>query len=327
MNLTVLGTGAWGTALGVSLSRKHPVVLWGRDPALVETCHRSRVNARYLPDVALPADLELSADLRSSVAAAELVVVATPVSALRTLLEQLQQTRPGVPLVWACKGFEHGTGFMPHEVVQQSYPGAKCGALTGPSFAQEVARGLPAAVTLASTDRAFAEETSRQLHQANLRIYYSDDLPGAEVAGAVKNVMAIATGVCEGLGLGLNARAALVTRGLAEMTRLGIAVGGRQETFMGLAGAGDLILTCTGDLSRNRRVGLELARGSSLAETLERLGHVAEGVSSAREVARLAQRYAVEMPITAAVCAILFDGKSPQDVARHLLARDPKMEA
>jgi glycerol-3-phosphate dehydrogenase (NAD(P)+) len=231
------------------------------------------------------------------------------------------------PLVWVCKGFEESTGKLPHQVVAEVLGhDAPAAALSGPSFADEVARGLPAAVTLAARDAAFARDLARELHQRRLRLYFTDDLTGVEVGGAVKNVMAIATGISDGLGLGLNARAALITRGLAEVTRLGVALGGRQETFMGLAGAGDLILTCTGDLSRNRRVGLALGRGERLDAILAGLGHVAEGVHTAREVDRVAHGLGVEMPITREVCAVLFEGRAPAQAVEQLLARDPKAE-
>ena len=301
-------------------------MLWGRDARLTDQLAQARTNQRYLPGIQLPPALGITSDLGGALSKADLVLIATPVSGLRASVQVVHESRPGLPLLWACKGFEEETAFLPHQIVDQVAPGLLCGTLTGPSFAQEVARGLPAAVTLASRDTGFAQGTARELHQSTLRIYYAEDLVGAEVAGAVKNVMAIATGVCEGLGLGLNARAALITRGLAEISRLGMALGGRQDTFMGLAGAGDLILTCTGDLSRNRSVGLELARGRTLDETLAHLGHVAEGVHSAREAARLAARLGVEMPITMAVCSILFEGRRPSDAARELLARDPKIE-
>jgi glycerol-3-phosphate dehydrogenase (NAD(P)+) len=239
----------------------------------------------------------------------------------------MRDAGPVAPVVWLCKGFEAGTAQFPHEVAEAVLPpSVPRGALSGPSFAEEVARGLPAAVTLGSPDAEFAERAARELNGPRLRIYSTEDLPGVELGGAVKNVLAIAAGVSDGLGLGLSARAALMTRGLAEMTRLGVRLGGRVETFLGLSGAGDLILTCTGDLSRNRRVGLALARGETLAAILEDLGHVAEGVSSAREVLRRARGAGVEMPITEAVCRLL-DGEIRADQATELLLRrDPKAE-
>jgi glycerol-3-phosphate dehydrogenase (NAD(P)+) len=244
------------------------------------------------------------------------------VAGLREVLPRVK-----LPLVWLCKGFEEGTGLLPHQIAAHTMGAqARCGALSGPSFAAEVARGLPCALTLASKDAAFARETAAMLHGGSMRIYYSTDLVGVEVAGAVKNVMAIAAGISDGLGLGLNARAALITRGLAEMARLGAALGGAAETFFGLAGAGDLILTATGDLSRNRRVGLELAQGRALADILAHLGHVAEGVRSAKEVQRLARAKGVDMPVSDAVNAVLDGRLTPAKAVERLLARDPKQE-
>jgi len=231
------------------------------------------------------------------------------------------------PLVWLCKGFESGQAKLPHQVCAEEMPdGVPRGALSGPSFAEEVARGLPAALALASTDGSFARDAARALHGPTLRIYPSEDVVGVAAAGAVKNVMAIAAGVSDGLGLGLSARAALITRGLAEMMRLGVALGGRSATFMGLAGVGDLLLTCTGDLSRNRRVGLALARGTALAEVLAGLGHTAEGVHTARAVTELALALKVEMPITRAVCQVLDDSRQARGAVQELLAREQKAE-
>ncbi len=326
--LAVLGAGAWGSALAGVLAPRHRVTLWARDPAQAQAIARTRRNARYLPEIELPEALRVTADLDAALAQAELVIVATPVAGLRELLLRLAAARSTPPLVWLCKGFEQGSGLLPHQVVE-AVRGARSpgGALSGPSFALEVAQGLPCALTLASRDAAFAREAAALLHGGRMRVYYSDDVIGVEVGGAVKNVMAIAVGMCDGLGLGQNARAALVTRSLAEMTRLGVALGGRAETIMGLSGAGDLILTATGDLSRNRRVGLELARGARLDEILAALGHVAEGVRSAPEVARLGARHGVDMPVTDAVCAVLEGRLTPQGAAERLLARDPKREA
>ena len=317
----VLGAGAWGTALGAALAARHEVTLWARDAAQAEAIGRARVNARYLPEISLPDALAVSDRWPQR---PQLLVAATPVAGLREVLPRAA----GVPLVWLCKGFESGTGLLPHQVVAEVLGArAVCGALSGPSFALEVARGLPCALTLASRNVEFARAAARILHGGRLRVYHSTDLTGVEIGGAVKNVMAIAVGIADGLGLGQNARAALITRGLAEITRLGVALGGKAETFMGLAGAGDLILTATGDLSRNRRVGLALARGEALAEILARLGHVAEGVHSARETLRHAARAGVEMPITQAVNAVLQGRLTPPQAVERLLARDAKEEA
>jgi glycerol-3-phosphate dehydrogenase (NAD(P)+) len=326
MRIALLGAGAWGSALAIALSRGHEVRLWARRAEQRHDLQRARRSA-YLPEVALPAAVLIPDSLEQALDGAELVLVALPTAALREGLRALGQHAAQQPLLWACKGFEPGTIHLPHQVVAQELGEVCAGALSGPSFALEVARGLPTALALASVNRAFAHQTARALHQPLLRMYFTDDIVGVEIGGAVKNVMAIATGICDGLGLGNNARAALVTRGLAELTRLGAALGARPETAMGLTGAGDLFLTCTGDLSRNRRVGLALARGEPLDAILAGLGHVAEGVSSASGVARLARESGVDMPITAAVVSVLRGQLSAGDAVKALLARDPKAEA
>jgi glycerol-3-phosphate dehydrogenase (NAD(P)+) len=320
--VAVLGAGAWGTAIAGVLSARLEVALWARDPAQAAELSNTRYNQRYLPGIALPSAVSVAADLGEAVKGAALVLAATPVAGLREVLPRVK-----LPLVWLCKGFEEGTGLLPHEIAAQTMGGeARCGALSGPSFAAEVARGLPCALTLASKDAAFAREAAAMLHGGRMRVYYSTDLVGVEIGGAVKNVMAIAAGISDGLGLGLNARAALITRGLAEMARLGAALGGSAETFFGLAGAGDLILTATGDLSRNRRVGFELAQGRSLSDILAHLGHVAEGVRSAKEVARLAKAKGVDMPVSDAVNAVLEERVAPAKAVELVLSRDPKKE-
>jgi glycerol-3-phosphate dehydrogenase (NAD(P)+) len=326
MRIAVLGAGAWGTALAIAFSARHAVVLWARDPARVADMAQHRENLRYLPACPFPDALRLTADLEAALAAADLAILATPLAGLRPMLEQVGSVAPATPFLWVCKGLEAGSGLLPHQVVAEVMPGASCGVLTGPSFALEVARGLPTAVALAAKDAAFAEAMAQRLHGGNLRIYANDDLIGAEIGGAVKNVLAIATGICDGLGLGLNARAALITRGLVEITRFGEALGARRETFRGLAGMGDLILTCTGDLSRNRRVGLLLAEGQALSAIAGELGHVAEGVPAAREVARRAAELGVDMPITRAVTAVLDGRITPRAAVEQLMARDPKHE-
>ena len=317
--VAVLGAGAWGTAIAGVLAARLDVALWARDPAQAEAIARTRRNERYLPGIELPAALGVTADLPSAVSGARLLLAATPVAGLRELAGKIPAESP---LVWLCKGFEEGSGLLPHQLVSQK----RCGALSGPSFAAEVARGLPCALTLASRDAGFAREAAALLHGGRMRVYYSADLVGVEVGGAVKNVMAIAAGISDGLGLGLNARAALITRGLAEIARLGAALGGLPETFYGLAGAGDLILTATGDLSRNRRVGVELARGIPLRQILGDLGHVAEGVRSAREVARIARSKGVDMPVSDTVNAVLEGSLTPAAAVERLLSRDPKQE-
>ena len=335
MNITVIGAGAWGTALATSLAEGHQVTLWARDAAQIEAMRATRYNQHYLPDILLSDKLKLSSDFTASMAAAELAIIAVPTAGLRPVLQQLVQLsrrpfdklRTGFNVVWLCKGFEAKTAKLPHQVAAEVLPeGFKYGVLSGPSFAQEVARGFPTALTLASADEEFARSTAQALHHAYLRIYASSDMVGVEVGGAVKNVMAIAAGICDGMGLGLNARAALLTRGLAEITRLGLKLGARSETMSGLSGVGDLILTCTGDLSRNRRVGLKLAQGVPLAKILADLGHTAEGVYSAREVARLAAQLKIEMPITSAVCRVLDDHTAAGAAVKELLQREPKPE-
>lgn len=322
--IAVLGAGAWGTAIACALSSRGPVSLWARNSTFAQTLSVSRHNQRYLPGIVLPASVEVTADLATAASGAELLLAATPVAGLRDLLARIP---PAMPVVWLCKGFEEGSGMLPHQIAEQVLgTPARCGALSGPSFAQEVARGLPCALTLAALDEGFARDAAARLHGGRLRVYYSVDLIGVEIGGAVKNVMAIAAGIADGLELGQNARAALVTRGLAEITRLGMALGGLPDTFMGLAGAGDLILTTTGDLSRNRRVGLELAGGKALADILRGLGHVAEGVRSAKEVARLAESKGIDMPVTVAVTAVLEGRLTAGAAVERLLARDAGRE-
>ena len=327
MNISLLGAGAWGTALAIAFGDKHEVTLWSREEDVAVDLKNSRENRKFFPGHKIPDSVLVTTDFSAAVASAALLVIATPIAGLRPTLERLKALAVTTPLLWVCKGFEAETGKLPHQVVGEVLGGQHvCGALSGPSFAEEVAAGKPTAVALAANDPAFAREAARQLHTNRLRIYANDDLIGVEVGGAVKNVLAIATGTCDGLGLGLNSRAALMTRGLAEIARLGLALGGQRETFMGLAGMGDLVLTCTGDLSRNRRVGLALAENKSLPQILEELGHVAEGVYTAREVDRLARRHGVEMPICSAVAAVLDGGFSAADAVDLLMARDPKEE-
>jgi glycerol-3-phosphate dehydrogenase (NAD(P)+) len=332
--ITVLGAGAWGTAVAIALAARHDVLLWGRNAAAMRATEAARENSAYLPGFPLPAGLRATADFEEALAhvravgAAEapLLIAACPVAGLRPLLEQLR-AYPIPNIVWLCKGFEYGTGLLPHQVVREVLGAAvPAAALSGPSFAQEVARGQPCALTVASSSEALRERVVASVHGGNIRVYSCDDMVGVEVGGAVKNILAIATGVADGLGLGLNARAALITRGLAEITRLGTALGGKPSTFMGLTGMGDLILTCTGDLSRNRRVGLALAQGKPLETIVAELGHVAEGVPCAKAVRELARKLGVDMPITDAVAGVLFDGDNAADMVGKLLARDPRDE-
>lgn len=330
MNISVLGAGAWGTAVAIALAAKNQVVMWGRNPRAMQEMEAARENIHYLAGYPLPESLQLTADFDAAIAhasgPADMLIIATSVSGLRPTLEDCALHRPR-RIVWLCKGLEEQTCLLPHQVAAEVL-GDSCelGALSGPSFAQEVAQGLPCALTIASASAALCCDVVTALHGNAIRVYSSDDVAGVEIGGAVKNIMAIATGVADGLGLGLNARAALMTRGLAEISRLGVAMGGKAETLMGLTGVGDLILTCTGDLSRNRRVGLALAQGKSLEQIVSELGHVAEGVRCARAVREMAVRLGVDMPITNAVAAVLFDQMSAQDMIQRLMARDAKQE-
>lgn len=325
LRVAVLGAGAWGTALALAFSDRHAVTLWSHAQAEIAALTADRENRQFLPGFPFPDALRIEADLRAAVQGTDLALIATPLAGLRSTAKALADVAPDLPFVWVCKGLEAGTGLLPHQVVAE-VNAAICGVLTGPSFAAEVAKGLPTAMTLASADAAFAARMAQELHGNHVRIYANDDVVGAEVGGAVKNVLAIATGICDGLGLGANARAALITRGLAEITRFGEAMGAKRDTLMGLTGVGDLILTCTGDLSRNRQVGLGLASGKTLDQVVAALGHVAEGVPAAREVAKRAAALGIDMPITNAVCAVL-DGKlKPAEAVARLMNRDPKSE-
>lgn len=332
MKITILGAGAWGTALAIALAARHEVLLWGRNGAVIETMQQQRENFLYLPGHAWSSKLRATSNLDAAISHVQesdgpgLLIVASAVNGLRPLLTQLQgRTLPN--LIWLCKGFEQEAGLLPHQVVQEVLgPDLPAGVLSGPSFAQEVARGLPCALTVASPSTALRNLVVQAVHGGSIRVYSTDDLIGVEVGGAVKNILAIAAGILDGLALGHNARAALITRGLVEISRLGTALGGREETFMGLTGMGDLILTCTGDLSRNRQVGLGLAAGKSLDTIVAELGHVAEGVPCARAVRALAAERGIDMPITNAVAAVLFDGMSPRETVAGLLSRDPRRE-
>jgi glycerol-3-phosphate dehydrogenase (NAD(P)+) len=308
------------------------VTLWARDAAQAAAMVARRTNDKYLPGIALPESLAVTSTLAAA-AAASLVVVATPAAALPDMARDLAAAGASAPLFWLSKGFvtvtpctEHPAGVaLAHQHLAPMWR-APVGVISGPSFADEVARGLPTAVAVASTDAAAAAQVAALLRAETLRAYESDDIAGVEVGGAVKNVLAIAAGASDGLGFGHNARAALITRGLAETGRLGAALGGRRETMMGLAGLGDLVLTCTGDLSRNRRVGLALARGKSLPDILVELGHVAEGIGAAAAVRALSRQHGVEMPICDAVHGVLYEGLAPRDAVLRLLQREPRSE-
>jgi len=337
VKLLILGAGAWGTALAIQASPRHQVTLWARSQAVIEDIRLRQANQRYLPGQRLPDNLQLShAPLASCLAEADLVVVAVPMAALRDMLLACAPLLAQRPVAWLCKGFEAvlpsianpnaAFGLLAHEVQQQIAPQMQAGMLSGPSFAQEVAARQPAALVAASTHAAVRDALVQAFHGDKLRVYANEDIVGVEVGGAVKNVMAIATGLCDGLNLGLNARAALITRGLAEMTRLGLAMGARADTFMGLSGLGDLVLTATGDLSRNRQVGLALAQGKSLDQVLRSLGHVAEGVYSAHTVVQRAQHLGVDMPIAQGVMAVLQGQAAPQEAVAALMGRGAKGE-
>lgn len=333
MRLAVLGAGAWGTALAIAWGQHHPVTLWCRSRALAQRIHTQRTNERYLAGPVLPPNVRVTDDCATAIGDAELVVIATPLAGLAQTVATLAQTAPHTPFLWACKGILPDTQELPHEIAARVWSETTAAALpdhgviTGPSFALEVAQGLPTAVVLASHNAQWAKAIIDTLHQPRFRLYAHHDVTGAEVGGAIKNVIAIAAGVAEGLGFGLNTRAALITRGLAEMGRLAEALGAERETLMGLAGMGDLILTCTGGLSRNRRLGLLLASGEPLSAALAALGHVAEGVPTTQACVQLANTIGIEMPIAQAVHELLFTpGTSAEAVVEKLLARDPKFE-
>ena len=336
MKIIVLGAGAWGSAVAMSAAQHpagHAVTLWARDAAQAQSMRAQAQNARYLPGIALPPSLSVvDGDFRALLPGADLVIVATPMAALRGMLLALRGCT--APVAWLCKGFEAvpagansaSFGLLAHEVQAQVAPDLIAGVFSGPSFAQEVALGQPTALVAASAHAAVRDALVNAFHSPSVRVYANEDIVGVEVGGAVKNVLAIATGLCDGLALGLNARAALITRGLAEMTRLGLALGARPDTFMGLSGLGDLVLTATGDLSRNRRVGILLAQGQTLAQAVESLGHVAEGVYSARTVVQRAQTLGVDMPIAEAAVALLDGRLQPAEAVAQLMGRGPRGE-
>jgi len=337
--IAVLGAGAWGTAIAIHLARAKssdalaaatPVLLWARDPQHRDALRRDGENRRYLPGFRLGSGVRVADSLEEALDQSSMVLLAVPLAALRPLSQHLGKTAargPSTPvLVWLCKGFETATGLLPHQIAEQCCPELEGAALSGPSFAQEVAAGLPTALVAASSTRRCIDAVRRALHHLSCRVYASEDVAGVELGGALKNVMAIAAGVSDGLGMGHNARAALLTRGLAEIARLGVALGARAQTFMGLSGLGDLLLTATSDLSRNRQVGLRLAHGESLAHILKTLGHVAEGVSTCATALQLAACHKVELPITQAVGDLLCGNCSPKQAVHALLARDFRQE-
>ena len=329
MNITILGTGAWGTSLGIHFAKHgHQIAMWTHNAEHAQTMQESRENERYLPNFRLPENLNVYADMSEALRDSELVLVVTPVVGLRSSVEQLKQHGGGnLPILTACKGFELDTGLLTYQVVQEVLPeNPRVGVLSGPSFAQELAKQLPCAVCLASENEAWLHDLVQALNTNVMRLYGNSDVIGVSVGGAVKNVMAIATGLSDGLGYGLNARAALVTRGLAEITRLAIAMGAQTKTMMGLAGMGDLILTCTGALSRNRKVGLGLAEGKTLHQVLKEIGHVAEGIPTIEEVHNAAAKYQIDMPITDMLYQLVRNELAASDVVERLMQREPKSE-
>jgi glycerol-3-phosphate dehydrogenase (NAD(P)+) len=325
--IAVLGAGAWGTALAMQISQKHQVSLWARNSGHVSGMRKARANPLYLGDFPFNDALQVEEVLAEAVKEADLILSVVPTAGFRSILQDLKTLNCQQPIIWAHKGLEPETAKLPFEVATEEL-GADYhwGALSGPSFAAELVRGLPTAVTLAAKDANFAKQAANLIHGGCMRVYDSTDVVGVSVGGAVKNVMAIAAGISDGMGFGNNARAAMITRGLAEITRFGVALGAKVDTFMGLAGAGDLILTCTGQYSRNREVGLQLASGKSLTEILQGLGHVAEGVNTSREVMRRADSLGIDMPITYEVNQALTHGKSAKEAVLDLLGREQRQE-
>ena len=327
--IAVVGAGSWGTALATLLARHgHTTVLWGRDAAVIEAIDQRHENPRYLPGIPLPESLRASTDLAATVAGADWILVVVPSHAFAETVRALAPLRPaGAGVAWATKGFEPGSGRFLHEVAREVLgPDVPLAVVTGPSFAKEVTLGLPTAITVHGDDDAFSQQVADAMHGPAFRAYTGDDMVGAELGGAMKNVLAVATGVADGMQLGLNARAGLITRGLNEMLRLAAAIGGKPETLMGLAGLGDLVLTSTGDLSRNRRLGLALGRGQSLPDAVKEIGQVVESVQTADEVMRQADRHGIDLPISKAVQSVLHGELSPSEGLQQLLSREQKPE-
>jgi glycerol-3-phosphate dehydrogenase (NAD(P)+) len=327
--IAVLGAGSWGTALAIQIARADlDVVLWDINPDHVERMQLDRCNNVYLPDIPFPPALKLNADLVQTIEQAQTLLLVIPSHAVRGFIQANHPyIRPDHHFVWATKGLEEGTAKLMHQVIAEELPQCKSFAVaSGPTFAREVARDLPTAITVASSSRQLAAEVAGFLHHGHFRAYTSDDIVGVELGGALKNVLAIAAGIADGLGFGANTRAALITRGLAEIMRLGEAMGAQAETFMGLAGLGDLVLTCTDNQSRNRRMGLKLAEGKGVDQAREEIGQAVEGVKTAREAYTLAQRYQVELPIIEQTYRVLYEGQSPREAVHALLAREAKAE-
>lgn len=327
--MAVLGAGSWGTALAVLLGRNgHTVTLWGRDPEAIKAIATDRRNARYLPQARIPENVRASADLQSSLADADIILVVVPSHAFRDTLERVAQACPGpIEAIWGTKGFDPESGGLLHQAAEAILPQqSRLAVLSGPTFAGEIAAALPAAVTVASADSDFAARMATMFHNPRFRVYTSDDIVGVQTAGAVKNVLAVAAGIADGLGFGANTRAALITRGLAEIVRLGVALGGRMETFMGLAGLGDLILTCTDNQSRNRRFGLALAKGLGVKDAVASVGQVVEGAETTRQAKGAGERLGIELPIVEQVYRVIYENCSPHDAVGALLTRPPSQE-
>ena len=329
LRVAVLGAGSWGTALAILLgSNGHAVTLWGRDPAVMAAIATQRRNARYLPEAQIPENVHTTADLRHALVGVDMVLVVVPSRAFRSTLEKVVKVHPTpIELVWGTKGFDPESGGLLHQTAEAILPRQSgLSLLSGPTFAAEIAAMLPAAVTVASADKDFAVRTATVFHNSRFRVYSSDDIVGVQTAGAVKNVLAVAAGIADGLGFGANTRAALITRGLAEVVRLGVALGGRLETFMGLAGLGDLVLTCTDNQSRNRRFGLALAKGLGVDEAVASVGQVVEGAETTRQAMGAGERLGIELPIVEQVYRVIYDNRSPLDAVGALLTRPPSQE-
>jgi len=327
--MAVIGAGSWGTALAVQLAREgHPTLLWARDSAQAAAMHRDRRNVRYLPDAAFPSPLIVEAELSEVLRLARDVLVVVPSHAFRATLAAIAPAlRPTARVAWATKGFELSTGLLPHEVAAELLGSRPCAVVSGPTFAREVGAGLPTAMTVASADAAFGAELAHAISGPNFRAYTQTDIVGVEVGGAVKNVIAIGSGIADGMGFGSNTRVALITRGLAEMMRLGVALGAKRDTFMGLAGLGDLVLTCTDDQSRNRRFGMALGKGAAFRTVAASFDQVVEGVSAARAVDEVAARLGVEMPICREVYRVMHEGKAVRDAVHALMGREMRAES
>lgn len=328
MKLGVLGAGAWGTALAIQAAKKINVCLWGRDSGHVSGMQKARSNPMYLGDFTFPENLTLNHSLDSVVSQSDIILTAVPTSAFADIIQNIQTVNPSKPIIWSNKGLDQKTNLFPHEIIKKNLKtdSATYGVLSGPSFAAELVRDLPTAVTFASNCESLSKKTAEIFHHNSMRVYLSNDITGVSIGGSLKNIVAIAAGISDGMGFGNNARAALITRGMAEITRLGVSLGAKEETFTGLAGIGDLLLTCTGQYSRNREVGLRLAEGKKIDQILKSLGHVAEGVSACNAINNRIKSNEVEMPITREVYKVLNNKVSAEEAVQNLLSRGLKSE-